>query len=83
MFIDSLPGNTAKVIIGDLNARVDREPVYKPTIGRESFYEVFNDNTRIQIINFATSKDLVVSSTYFPRKDIYTKIHMDISGYKD
>lgn len=37
---DTLPRNTAKIIIVDLNAQVCREPMYRPTIGRESLHEM-------------------------------------------
>jgi hypothetical protein len=67
---DSLPGNTIKIIVGDLNAQIGRESSYRPTIGQESLHLTSNDNG-VRAINFAVSKDLVVSSTFFPRKDIY------------
>lgn len=67
---DLLPGNTVKIIVGDFNAQIGREPHYRPTIGKESLHIASNDNG-IRVINFAVSKHLVVSSTFFPRKDIY------------
>jgi len=45
-------------------------PVYRPTKGLESLHLISNNNG-MRVINFATSKDLVVSSTFFPRKDIF------------
>lgn len=33
---DLLPGNTIKIIVGDLNAQVGREPNYKVTIRQEA-----------------------------------------------
>jgi len=32
---DSLPGNTVKIIVGDLNAQIGREPNYRLTIGKK------------------------------------------------
>jgi len=66
---DSLPGNTIKIIVRDLNDQIGRESSHRPTIGQESLHLTSNDNG-LQAINFALSKDLVVSSTFFPRKDI-------------
>jgi hypothetical protein len=59
-----------KNLLGDFNAKVGRENIFKPTIGNESLHQISNDNGVI-IINFATSKNLVVKSTMFPRRNIY------------
>jgi len=39
-----------KILLGDFNAKVERENIFKPTTGNES-----NDNG-VRIVNFATSK---------------------------
>jgi len=44
-----------KIVIGDFNAKVGRENIFKPTIGIESLHQVSNDNG-VRIVNFATSK---------------------------
>jgi hypothetical protein len=31
------------ILLGDFNAEVDREQIFKPTIGYESFHEISND----------------------------------------
>jgi hypothetical protein len=46
-----------KILLGDFNAKVDRENIFKPTIGSESLHEINNDNG-VRVVNFATSKDL-------------------------
>ena len=46
-----------KILLGDFNAKVGREIIFKPTIGQDS-----NDNG-VRLVNFATSKNLVVKST--------------------
>jgi hypothetical protein len=33
-----------KILLGDLNAKVGREDIFKPTIGNESSHEISNDN---------------------------------------
>jgi exonuclease III len=32
------------ILLGDFNARVGREDIFKPTIGNESLHEISNDN---------------------------------------
>jgi hypothetical protein len=51
-----------KILLGDFNAKVDREDVFKPTIGNESLHEISSDNGD-RVVNFATSKNLNVKST--------------------
>ncbi|KAL4148000.1 hypothetical protein QTP88_002308 [Uroleucon formosanum] len=36
---DNLPGNVIKLVVGDLNAKCEREIQFKPTIGSESLHE--------------------------------------------
>jgi len=48
-----------------------RENVFKPPIGNESPYQDSNDSG-VRIVNFATSKNLVVKSTMFLHRDIST-----------
>jgi len=43
------------ILLGDFNAIVARENVFKPTIGNESLHQDSNDNG-VRIVNFATSK---------------------------
>jgi endonuclease/exonuclease/phosphatase family metal-dependent hydrolase len=59
-----------KILLGDFNAKVGREDTFEPTIGNESLHETSNDNG-VRVVNFATSKKLVVKSTMFP----HSKIH--------
>jgi hypothetical protein len=46
------------------------EDIFKPTIGNESLHETSNDNG-VSVVNFATSKNLVVESTMFPHRKIH------------
>jgi hypothetical protein len=59
-----------KILFGDFNAKVGREDIFKNTIGNDSLHETSNDNG-VRIINFATSKNLVVKSTMFPHHKIH------------
>jgi exonuclease III len=52
---DHFPKHHMKILLGDFNAKVGRENIFKPTIGKESLHQDNNDNG-IRIVNFATSK---------------------------
>ena len=52
----SFPKYLMNVLLGDLNAKVEREYIFNPTIGQDN-----NDNG-VRLSNFATSKILVVKS---------------------
>ena len=49
-----------KILLGNFNAKVGRENIFKPTIGNESLYQDSNDNG-VRIVNFATSKNPVIN----------------------
>jgi hypothetical protein len=58
-----------KILLGDFKAKVDREDIFKPTIGHESLHEIGNDNG-VRVVNFATSVNLTVKSMMFPHRNI-------------
>jgi hypothetical protein len=68
--LDQFPRHDTKIVLGDFNAEVDRENIFKPTNGNESLHEISNDSG-VGIVNLATSKNFVFRSTLFP----YRKIH--------
>jgi hypothetical protein len=59
-----------KILLGDFNAKVVRENIFKPTTGNESLHQDSNDND-VRISNFTTSKNLVVKSMTFPQQNIH------------
>jgi len=59
-----------KIVLGDFNAKVGRENIFKPTIRNESLRQDGNDNG-VRIVNFATSKSLVVKSTRYPHQNVH------------
>ena len=67
---DHFPKYHMKILLGDFNAKVGREKILKPTIGNESLHQYSNDNG-VRIVNFTTSKNLVVKSTMFPHQNIH------------
>jgi len=67
---DHFPKYHTKMLLGDFNAKVGRENIFKPTIGQESLHQDSNDNG-VRLVNFTTSKKLVVKSTMFPHRNIH------------
>jgi hypothetical protein len=49
----------------DFKAKVDREDIFKLTIGNVNLHKI-NNNNGVRIVNFATSKNLIVKNTMFP-----------------
>jgi endonuclease/exonuclease/phosphatase family metal-dependent hydrolase len=64
------PKYNMKILLGDFNAKVGREIIFKPKIGNESLNQDINGNG-IRVVNFATSKNLAVKSTMFPHRNIH------------
>jgi len=50
------------ILLGDFIVKLGRENIFQPTIGTESVHPESNDNG-IGLMNFATSKNLIVKST--------------------
>ena len=82
---DSCPDYDTKIVLGDLNAQIGCEKVFEGTIGRASLKAKSKTETRrfvkaadnlttdngIRFISFAASKNMIISSTIFRRKEIY------------
>jgi exonuclease III len=45
------PRYNMKILLGDFNAKVGREDIFKPTIRNESSHKISNDN-EVRVINF-------------------------------
>jgi endonuclease/exonuclease/phosphatase family metal-dependent hydrolase len=76
---DKFPKYHMKIQLGDFNAKVSREDIFKPTIGKERLHEYSNDNG-VRLVNFATSKNLRVKSTMFPHCNIHKYTWMSPDG---
>ena len=61
--IDNFPKYHIKILLGDFKVKVGRVNILKLTIGNESLHQDSNDNG-VRIVNFATSKTLVVMSIH-------------------
>jgi hypothetical protein len=58
---DKFPKFHTKILLGDFNAKVGRDNIFKPT-GNESLHEINND-IGVRAENVATTKNLTVKST--------------------
>jgi exonuclease III len=65
--INKVQRHDVKMILGDLNAKIGREEMYRSTIGKESLHEDSNDNG-LRLIDFAIEK-MIIRSTWHARKD--------------
>jgi hypothetical protein len=50
---NQFPKYHMKILLGDFNAKVGREDIFKPTIGTETLHETSNDNG-VRVVNSAT-----------------------------
>jgi hypothetical protein len=67
---DQFPRYHMKILMGAFNTKVGRRDICKPIIGNESLHEASNVK-RVRVVNFATSKNLIVRSTTFLHHDIH------------
>ncbi|KAF0773386.1 Uncharacterized protein FWK35_00003693 [Aphis craccivora] len=67
---EPLSDRKPKIIIGDFNAKIGKETVYRPTIGNDSLHDESNQNGN-KLITFAAARNMVVISTMFPYKNIH------------
>ena len=63
---DHFPKYDMKILLGDFNAEVGRDNIFKPTKGNESLHQ--DSNNGVRTVNFATSTNLVLKSTMFPHR---------------
>jgi len=66
MLYDSLP---------NWKPKIGKETMYKPTIGKESLHRETNEIGSM-LVTFASNRNMVVSSTMFPHKNIYKQTWM-------
>jgi hypothetical protein len=71
-----------KILLGHFKAKVRREDTFKPTIGNESLHQDSNDNG-VRVVNFATSKNLVVKSMIFQYQNIHKCTWISPDGKTD
>jgi hypothetical protein len=74
---DKFPKYHMNILLGDFNAKVGVEDIFKPTVGNESLHEISNDNG---VVNFAISKNVILKSTMFPHCNIHKYIWTSPNG---
>jgi len=67
------------ILLGDVNAKVRRENIFKPTSGNDSLRQNINDNG-VRIVNFTTSKGLVVKNTMSPHRNTHNILGPLLTG---
>lgn len=67
---NDIPRYDVKMVMGDFNAKLGKEEMYKPVIGDYSKHNETNENGK-KLIEFATERDLRIMTTYFEHKNIH------------
>jgi hypothetical protein len=60
-----------KILLGDFNAKLGKEGIFKPTIGNNNLLQERSDKS-VRIVNLFTSRNLVVKSTMFQHQNSRT-----------
>jgi hypothetical protein len=66
-------------LLGDISVKAGKEDIFKTIFGNESSYEISN-GSGVRVVNFATSKQLVVKSTMFPHRNIHKYTRTSTEG---
>ena len=69
---DELPKHDAVITLGDFNAKLGKEQIYRDTIGRHSLQDTTSNNG-FRLVQYATTNNFKVLSTWYPRKDIHKR----------
>ena len=67
---DYFPKYIMKILLGDFNAKLGSEDIFKHTIGNESLHQESNVNG-VRMVKYATSKNLGVKNTMFPHRNVH------------
>ena len=60
-----------KILLGDINAKLGREDLFKPIIGNENLHQDISGDG-VRIVKFATSRNLVKSMMFLQQKFLKT-----------
>ena len=68
--VNKLSNYDLKVVLGDANAKIGTEYLWRDVAGKESLHKEANDNGE-RLCSFAVANNLKIMSTFFPRKNIH------------
>ena len=64
------PRSDIKILVGDFNAKVGREGVFGPTVGKHILYEKTSD-IGFRLVSFAAAQNMVISITRVHHRNIH------------
>jgi len=67
LVIDQIPKSDTTVVLGDANAKLGKEEIYKEVSGKHTLHELTNRNGEM-LLEFAIGNNLTVMSTQFQHK---------------
>ncbi|XP_023311624.1 craniofacial development protein 2-like [Anoplophora glabripennis] len=67
---DEIPRYDLKIVLGDANAKIGKEEIYKQAIGKHSKHDKTSDNGQM-LVDFAMEKNMRIKSTCFKKKEIH------------
>jgi exonuclease III len=70
LVIDQTPKSDTILVLGDANAKLGKEDIYKEVSGKHTLHELSNRNGEM-LLEFATGNNLTVMSTQFQHKRIH------------
>jgi hypothetical protein len=76
---DQVRRYSMKILLGDFIGKVGREDIFKLAIRNESLHEHSDDNGD-RVVNYATSKNLIVTSTMFRHCNIHKYTWISLEG---
>jgi endonuclease/exonuclease/phosphatase family metal-dependent hydrolase len=67
--VDKVPKSDITIILGDVNAKLGKEPAYKKITGKYTLHEETNRNGEL-LCDFAAANNMIVVNTQFQHKHI-------------
>ena len=68
--VDKVPKSDLTIILGDVNAKLGKEPAYQKITGKYTLHEETNGNGEL-LCDFAAANNMIVMSTQFQHKQIH------------
>ena len=65
--VDKVPKSDVTIILGDVNAKLGKEPAYQKITGKHTLHVETNRNGE-RLCDFATANNMIVMSTQFQHK---------------